>query len=105
VWFGIGEALHEAIEKGQLDVLQDMYLNWPFFQVGVTAFFVIHLYQNVVTYHHCHQHMAALCYPEAKTSVPCAVWLYRLMVPIAAALTYTKLLCVSPSHHIRAPWT
>lgn len=32
VWLGIGEALQEAIKANQLDTLQDMYKNWPFFQ-------------------------------------------------------------------------
>jgi len=32
VWLGIGEALQEAIDAGQLELLQDMYNNWPFFQ-------------------------------------------------------------------------
>lgn len=31
-WLGIGEALGSAIDSGQLDVLKDMYHNWPFFQ-------------------------------------------------------------------------
>ncbi|KAF5835589.1 phosphoenolpyruvate carboxylase [Dunaliella salina] len=35
VWLGIGEALHKVIEEGKVDVLHDMYLNWPFFQVRV----------------------------------------------------------------------
>ena len=32
VWLGIGEALVEAIDAGQLPVLKDMYASWPFFQ-------------------------------------------------------------------------
>jgi len=35
VWLGIGDALEEAIQGGQLPLLQDMYDNWPFFKVGV----------------------------------------------------------------------
>ncbi len=34
MWLGIGDALLEAREGGQLDLLQDMYDNWPFFKVG-----------------------------------------------------------------------
>jgi hypothetical protein len=37
VWLGIGDALAEAIEGGQLSLLQDMYDNWPFFKVGRAA--------------------------------------------------------------------
>lgn len=32
VWLGIGDALAAAIDDGKLDVLQDMYDNWPFFK-------------------------------------------------------------------------
>jgi len=35
VWLGIGEALNEVLTAGKVDVLHDMYLNWPFFQVCV----------------------------------------------------------------------
>ncbi|KAK3241242.1 hypothetical protein CYMTET_48992, partial [Cymbomonas tetramitiformis] len=31
-WLGVGSALSAAIESGNLEVLQDMYLHWPFFQ-------------------------------------------------------------------------
>lgn len=31
-WLGVGSALAAAIESGNLEVLQDMYLHWPFFQ-------------------------------------------------------------------------
>lgn len=34
MWLGIGDALAEAIEGGQLELLRDMYDNWPFFKVG-----------------------------------------------------------------------
>jgi phosphoenolpyruvate carboxylase len=32
VWLGLGEALQDAIDKGQLPVLKEMYEEWPFFQ-------------------------------------------------------------------------
>eukprot|EP00878_Enallax_costatus_P019069 GHUV01020106.1.p1 GENE.GHUV01020106.1~~GHUV01020106.1.p1 ORF type:complete len:382 (+),score=111.46 GHUV01020106.1:226-1371(+) len=32
VWLGIGDALSEAVEKGQLPLLQTMYDEWPFFK-------------------------------------------------------------------------
>eukprot|EP00879_Flechtneria_rotunda_P016297 GHRR01017052.1.p1 GENE.GHRR01017052.1~~GHRR01017052.1.p1 ORF type:complete len:194 (+),score=69.77 GHRR01017052.1:102-683(+) len=32
VWLGIGDALSDAIERGQLDLLQQMYDEWPFFK-------------------------------------------------------------------------
>lgn len=32
MWLGIGDALSEAVEKGQLPLLQTMYDEWPFFK-------------------------------------------------------------------------
>mmetsp|Transcript_74815 Transcript_74815/g.200577 ORF Transcript_74815/g.200577 Transcript_74815/m.200577 type:complete len:220 (+) Transcript_74815:1252-1911(+) len=32
VWFGVGTALRAEIDAGRLELLQDMYRNWPFFQ-------------------------------------------------------------------------
>eukprot|EP00798_Chlamydomonas_sp_ICE-L_P009929 gene9929-7799_t len=32
VWLGIGKSLENAIANGKIDVLKDMYKNWPFFQ-------------------------------------------------------------------------
>lgn len=34
VWLGIGEALHHMLKSDKVDMLHDMYQNWPFFQVG-----------------------------------------------------------------------
>jgi phosphoenolpyruvate carboxylase len=34
-WFGMGSALAEQIEKGNLQLLQTMYREWPFFQTVV----------------------------------------------------------------------
>jgi phosphoenolpyruvate carboxylase len=34
-WLGIGEALELAIAQGQLEDMQMMYQEWPFFQVCV----------------------------------------------------------------------
>lgn len=31
-WYGIGTALAEAIERGELDLLSEMYERWPFFR-------------------------------------------------------------------------
>lgn len=33
VWLGIGSAFKDAIARGKLSTLQDMYANWPFFAV------------------------------------------------------------------------
>jgi len=33
VWLGIGTALSKAIADGKVDMLKDMYQNWPFFEV------------------------------------------------------------------------
>ncbi len=35
VWLGIGEALKKAIGDGNAHLLEEMYNNWPFFQVGL----------------------------------------------------------------------
>jgi len=35
VWLGIGTALQEAVEKGKLGTLQEMYKDWPFFEVTI----------------------------------------------------------------------
>lgn len=32
MWLGIGDALSEAVKKGQLPLLQTMYEKWPFFK-------------------------------------------------------------------------
>lgn len=31
-WLGVGVALKDQIDQGNLAMLQDMYYNWPFFQ-------------------------------------------------------------------------
>jgi len=31
-WLGAGEALHEELEAGSIDVLREMYRDWPFFR-------------------------------------------------------------------------
>eukprot|EP00191_Tetraselmis_sp_GSL018_P019798 CAMPEP_0177591956 /NCGR_PEP_ID=MMETSP0419_2-20121207/8289_1 /TAXON_ID=582737 /ORGANISM="Tetraselmis sp., Strain GSL018" /LENGTH=977 /DNA_ID=CAMNT_0019082763 /DNA_START=149 /DNA_END=3082 /DNA_ORIENTATION=- len=33
VWLGVGEALKDSIEKGQISLLQEMCQEWPFFRV------------------------------------------------------------------------
>lgn len=33
VWLGIGDALRHAQAEGKLQLIQDMYQEWPFFQV------------------------------------------------------------------------
>jgi len=35
VWLGIGTALQEAVDKGKLEMLREMYQEWPFFQVTI----------------------------------------------------------------------
>lgn len=32
MWLGIGDALADAVERGQLALLQTMYDDWPFFK-------------------------------------------------------------------------
>ncbi|KAK3261931.1 hypothetical protein CYMTET_29190 [Cymbomonas tetramitiformis] len=31
-WLGVGVALHDAIDQGHVEILQEMYNEWPFFQ-------------------------------------------------------------------------
>ncbi|QDZ20230.1 phosphoenolpyruvate carboxylase [Chloropicon primus] len=35
VWLGIGTALQEMVKEGKLDMLREMYKEWPFFQVTI----------------------------------------------------------------------
>ena len=52
VWLGIGEAFEEAIEKGQLDLLKEMYATWPFFQVREAVMFYDTVFRLIVTLSH-----------------------------------------------------
>ncbi len=34
-WYGLGAALQHMLSKGRLELLQDMYREWPFFQTAL----------------------------------------------------------------------